>query len=636
MSTIVTRAGKGSPLTHNEVDANFTNLNTDKLENGASFNSITRAQIEAALIAGANVTITPAGSGAARTLTIAASGGGGVTDGDKGDITVSGGGATWTIDAGAVTVSKMANLAASTILGNDTGAGAAPIALTVAQVKTLLAYTPADIGAATAAQANATHTGDATGATALTLATVNSNVGSFGSATQVMTQTVNAKGLTTAAASVAIAIPASQITDFATAVAATAAVAANTAKVTNATHTGDVTGSGALTIANDVVTNAKLANVATATIKGRTTAGTGDPEDLTGTQATALLDAFTSGAKGLAPASGGGTANFLRADGTWAAPPGGGGGSPGGASGEVQYNNAGSFAGAPDVEIEGGQLRLPSISTPSAPAAGGVKVFGASTGGRGMVTALAPTGPATTMQPHIGRSNVSWVKPLSNGTTVHNFGMTVSATGVPTAATVATTNIHTAAKRIEYAVTTAATNAVAGWRSGIGAQNYIGAAGQKHGGFHAVFRFGRSRGVAANATLRGFTGLTSSGAPVDAEPSTQMVNAIGVGCDAADTNYHIIHRTASGVATKVNTGIAKAVADTSELYELILFAAPGVGGAVGYQFTRMSDDVIFSGTITTNLPADTTLVQPCGWYSVGGTSSVIGYALSNYYSETSI
>jgi hypothetical protein len=34
MSTIVTRAGKGSALTHNEVDANFTNLNTDKLQSG--------------------------------------------------------------------------------------------------------------------------------------------------------------------------------------------------------------------------------------------------------------------------------------------------------------------------------------------------------------------------------------------------------------------------------------------------------------------------------------------------------------------------------------------------------------------------------------------------------------------------
>jgi len=30
MSTIVTRSGKGSPLTHVEVDANFNNLNTDK------------------------------------------------------------------------------------------------------------------------------------------------------------------------------------------------------------------------------------------------------------------------------------------------------------------------------------------------------------------------------------------------------------------------------------------------------------------------------------------------------------------------------------------------------------------------------------------------------------------------------
>ena len=35
MATIVTRAGKGSPLTHNEVDANFTNLNTDKAESSA-------------------------------------------------------------------------------------------------------------------------------------------------------------------------------------------------------------------------------------------------------------------------------------------------------------------------------------------------------------------------------------------------------------------------------------------------------------------------------------------------------------------------------------------------------------------------------------------------------------------------
>jgi hypothetical protein len=74
-------------------------------------------------------------------------------------------------------------------------------------------------------------------------------------------------------------------------------------------------------LADDSVTNAKLANIATARIKGRVTAGTGDPEDLTGTQVTSMLDAFTSLLKGLVPASGGGTTNFLRADGSWAAPP---------------------------------------------------------------------------------------------------------------------------------------------------------------------------------------------------------------------------------------------------------------------------------------------------------------------------
>jgi len=37
MSTIVTRAGKGSPLTNTEVDDNFTNLNNDKLEIGGIF-----------------------------------------------------------------------------------------------------------------------------------------------------------------------------------------------------------------------------------------------------------------------------------------------------------------------------------------------------------------------------------------------------------------------------------------------------------------------------------------------------------------------------------------------------------------------------------------------------------------------
>ena len=73
---------------------------------------------------------------------------------------------------------------------------------------------------------------------------------------------------------------AATISDFASAVAATAAVTANTAKVSNATHTGDVTGSTALTIAADAVDNTKLANMAANTVKARAASSSGDPSDV--------------------------------------------------------------------------------------------------------------------------------------------------------------------------------------------------------------------------------------------------------------------------------------------------------------------------------------------------------------------
>lgn len=55
--------------------------------------------------------------------------------------------------------------------------------------------------------------------------------------------------------------------------------------------TGDVTASAnsnATSIANDAVTNAKLANMASPSLKGRTTASTGDPEDLTLVNSTSI------------------------------------------------------------------------------------------------------------------------------------------------------------------------------------------------------------------------------------------------------------------------------------------------------------------------------------------------------------
>ncbi len=67
-------------------------------------------------------------------------------------------------------------------------------------------------------------------------------------------------------------------------------IATNNAKVSNATHTGDVTGATELTIANNKVTNAKLAQMPTKTIKGNVTTGTANADDLTASEVRELLN----------------------------------------------------------------------------------------------------------------------------------------------------------------------------------------------------------------------------------------------------------------------------------------------------------------------------------------------------------
>ena len=90
--------------------------------------------------------------------------------------------------------------------------------------------------------------------------------------------------------STGISITASQVSNFQTNVTNNTAVLANTAKITNANHTGDVTGSDALTITDKAVTLSKMNDIATARILGRNTAGTGSPEELDAATVKAILN----------------------------------------------------------------------------------------------------------------------------------------------------------------------------------------------------------------------------------------------------------------------------------------------------------------------------------------------------------
>jgi hypothetical protein len=116
------------------------------------------------------------------------------------------------------------------------------------------------------------------------------------------------------------------------------------------------------------ISDSKLQTNGNNTVLGNIS-GTATPVALTTTQLTALINTFTSSLSGACTASGGGTTNFLRADGTWAAPPGAG------------FTSFGAYGSTPNANGASVSGTVATLQPADASNAGGVSVVAQSFSG---------------------------------------------------------------------------------------------------------------------------------------------------------------------------------------------------------------------------------------------------------------
>lgn len=211
---------------------------------------------------------------------------------------------------------SLANIGTNTVLGSI--AGGAPAALTKVQLTTLV--NPATdllsggIPALTDAQIIVGKTGSNAQAVTITgdITFTNAGVGTLKNTGPGVTSatysnvTIDAQGRVTALSS----------------------GAAPTGTVTSVAFTGDGTIYNAAVTGSPVTTSGTFAPTlhtqAASTFFGNGTGSTATPVFMTNTVATAALNQFTATLQGVVPLSGGGTINFLRADGIWVPPSGSG------------------------------------------------------------------------------------------------------------------------------------------------------------------------------------------------------------------------------------------------------------------------------------------------------------------------
>lgn len=276
----------------------------------------------------------------------------------------------------------------------------------------------------------------------------------------------------------------------------------------------------------------------------------------------------------------------------------GGGGSPAGNSGEIQYNNAGAFGGAANVEVESGNLKLVSTTEPATPT-GGIILFSKAHAGRSFPEYIGPTGINTALQNGFHANSIFLVTPNTGTTAPTCIGGTLTtAATMSVQQTIASANPWLATWRKRFQTSTSIGN-TSGMRTGYAPWFRSSAVG--YGGFFFRGQFGININITGGQK---FFGMCASTGGLAAEPSA-LVNMCGMGYDSTDANtgnWFFMYNDGTGSATKVDL-TATAARATTHGYDLIMHMAPG-GSELFVQIKNIHSGVeILNTSYTTGIPA---------------------------------
>jgi hypothetical protein len=247
-------------------------------------------------------------------------------------------------------------------------------------------------------------------------------------------------------------------------------------------------------------------------------------------------------------------------------------------------------------------LPLVTADPPAVPPANTGKFYLRARAGCILPSFVGPSGVDTALQPSLWANRTMLVLPGS-GTGLGSFGLTPTTGATLSHPTPATTSIGESLYRTRFATSGTAGNA-SGWRDAVNTFWRGNAAGA--GGFFHHFRVtSGSIGLAGGQVI---VGLSSSTGALAGEPSA-LADVLGIGFDAADTNWQFMRRTGTGTVQKVSLGIAKAT--LNRLLDLWLYSAPN-GSGIGVRVLETTGfaaaTVLLDTTYTTDIPASATLL----------------------------